>query len=306
MTRRCRLTEKEKQMRRRAILAAGAALPFIRAAVAANGAIGGAVTVFYAGSLVHLMDSGIGPAFDTADRGQFRGYSGGSFRLVHEIKERLRTGDVFISANSRTNEDLMGPVNGDWVNWYVTFAQSPLVIGYNPASRFADDLKAKPWYDVLQEPGIRIGRTDPNLDPKGRMAVDLLDKAERVYKLPDLSYKVLGAPESQEQLFPEEDLVSKLQSGDLDAGFFYSTETIDHNIAAITLPAEISLSAHYTATVLREAPNPAGADRFITFLLGAEGRTIMQRHGLDVVTLSFNGNPKKVPEALRSLVIAAD
>ena len=293
-------------MRRRAILAAGAALPFIRAAEAANTTIGGAVTVFYAGSLVHLMDSGIGPAFDTADRGQFRGYSGGSFQLVYEIRERLRKGDVFISADSRANEDLMGPVNGDLVTWYVTFAQSPLVIGYNPASRFADDLKAKPWYEVLQEPGIRIGRTDPKVDPKGQTAVDVLDKAERVYKLPDLSRKVLGAPENQEQLFPEDDLVSTLQSGELDAGFFYSTETVDHNIAAIKLPPEISLSAHYTATVLREAANPAGADRFIAFLLGAEGRAIMQRHGLDVIPLSFNGNPKKVPDALRSLVIAAD
>jgi molybdate/tungstate transport system substrate-binding protein len=293
-------------MRRRGILLAGAALPFIRSAAAANEAIAGTVTVLYAGSLVDLMDRGIGPAFDTADRGQFRGSSGGSLQLADEIKERLRKGDVFISADSRANEDLMGPLNGDWVSWYVTFAESPLVIGYNTASRFAPDLKGKPWYGVLQEPGIRIGRTDPKLDPKGRMAVDLLNRAERIYKLPNLSHKVLGAPESQEQLFPEEDLVSKLQSGDLDAGFFYSTETVDHNIAAIKLPTEISLSAHYTATVLHEAPNPAGADRFIAFLLGAEGRAIMQRHGLDVMTLAFNGNPQKVPDALRSLVIAAD
>jgi molybdate/tungstate transport system substrate-binding protein len=293
-------------MRRRAILAAAAAVPIIRAAAAAGGAIGGTVTVFYAGSLVHLMDSEIGPAFDTADRSQFRGYSAGSFELAHEIKERLRKGDVFISANARANEDLMGPVNGDWVNWYVTFAQSPLVIGYNPASRFAADLKTKPWYEVLQEPGIRIGRTDPKLDPKGRMAVHLLDRAERFYKLPDLSHKVLGAPESQEQIFPEEDLVSRLQSGDLDAGFFYSTETVDHNIAAIKFAPEIAISAHYTATVLREAANPAGADRFMAFLLGAEARAIMERLGLDVVALSFNGNPQKVPEALRSLVITED
>jgi molybdate/tungstate transport system substrate-binding protein len=293
-------------MHRRAILAAGAALPIMRATAAADGVIGGTVTVLYAGSLVDLMDSGIGPAFDTADRSQFRGYSGGSFQLVHEIKERLSKGDVFVSADRRANEDLIGPTNGDWVSWYVTFARSPLVIGYNPASRFAVDLKNKPWHEVLQEPGIRIGRTDPKLDPKGRMAVDVLDSAERVYKLPDLSHRVLGAPESQDQLFPEEGLVSKVQSGALDAGFFYSTETVAHDITAIKLPPEISLSAHYTATVLREAPNPAGADRFMAFLLGAEGRAILQRHGLDVVTLTFNGKPQKVPDALRSLVIAAD
>ena len=58
-------------MLRRVLLLAGAALPFIRAAAAANEAIGGTVTVLYAGSLVDLMDHGIGPAFDTADRGHF-------------------------------------------------------------------------------------------------------------------------------------------------------------------------------------------------------------------------------------------
>ena len=47
-----------------------------------------------------------------------------------------------------------------------------MVIGYNPTSKFATDLQAasngsKPWYQVLEEPGLRLGRTDPALDPKG-------------------------------------------------------------------------------------------------------------------------------------------
>ena len=131
----------------------------------------------------------------------------------------------------------MGTANGNWVSWYVTFAQSPLVIGYNPSSRFAADLKTQPWYEVLRQPGIRIGRTDPKLDPKGQLTIELLQKAAQIYKLPDLAQQVLGAPENPAQVFPEEILVGQLQSGQLDVGFFYSTETADLGIPPIEAAA---------------------------------------------------------------------
>jgi molybdate/tungstate transport system substrate-binding protein len=296
-------------MRRRTVLLAGAALPFIRGlAFAQSSGVGtagvGTVNVLYAGSLVHLMERGIGPAFNTSTHGWFEGYAGGSNKLANEIKGELRQGDIFISANPHVNDDLMGKAKGNWVSWYVTFAQSPLVIGYNPTSRFAADLKSRPWYEVLRQPGIRIGRTDPKLDPKGQLTIALLQKAEQLYKLPGLAQQVLGAPGNPAQVFPEEILVGRLQSGQLDAGFFYSTETTDLKIPPIALPAETTLSAHYTATILRGAPNPAGGARFIGFLLGTEGQALMRQHGLDVVAPSVSGDAGKVPPELRSVLHA--
>ncbi len=70
---------------------------------------------------------------------------------------------------------------------------------------------------------------------------------------------MLGAPENPAQVLPEETLVGRLQSGQLDAGFFYSTETSDARIPAVTLPADIAPKAVYTVTILHDAPNPAGA-----------------------------------------------
>ena len=35
-----------------------------------------------------------------------------------------------ISASPKVNNSLMGEANGDHVTWYVTFAESPLMIGY--------------------------------------------------------------------------------------------------------------------------------------------------------------------------------
>jgi molybdate/tungstate transport system substrate-binding protein len=260
----------------------------------------GAVKVLYAGSLVNLMEHGVGPAFSQAAGGTLLGFAGGSNGLANQIKGKLRQGDVFISANPKVNDDLMGAASGDWVRWYITFARSPLVIGYSASSRFAAELKLKPWYEVLASPGIKIGRTDPKLDPKGKLTVQLLDHAEQVYKSPGLAQKVLGGADNPEQVRPEEDLVGRLQSGQIDVGFFYSTETSDLHIPSIPLPPEVALSAHYTATVLRDAPNSAGAARFIAFLLGAEGRQVMRAHGLDVLKPTLFGDAGAVPALLKS------
>ncbi len=289
-------------MRRRDVLLVGAAAAMRYGAAEAQTA--GSVAVLYAGSLVNLMERGIGPAFQQAGRGRPQFYAGGSNKLANEIRGRLRRGDVFISANPAVNDSLVGAANGDWVSWYVGFAQSPLVLGTLPQSRFAAALRSRPWFEVLQEPGVRIGRTDPKLDPKGKLTVDLLARAEQLYRLPDLQRRVLGAPDNPAQVLPEESLVGRLQSGQLDVGFFYSTETTDLHLAATPLPAEVALSAHYTATVLHDAVNPAGGGDFIAFLLGPRGRAIMQQHGLDVMAPTLSGDPDMVPAAIRSVIAA--
>jgi molybdate/tungstate transport system substrate-binding protein len=274
------------------ILLAAALLALPAAAPAAE------VNVLYAGSLVNLMEHGIGPAFTKATGDDFRGFAGGSGGLANQIKGKLRHADVFLSASPGVNATLMGPENGDWVSWYINCAQSPVVIGYNPASRFAADLKTKPWYDVLREPGIRIGRTDPKLDPKGALTVQLLAKAEQVYHQPGLAQAVLGAPDNPAQVQPEESLVGRLQSGQIDVGFFYSTETADLKIASIPLPPEVALSAHYTITIVRDASDPVEAAKFIDFLLSPPGLAVLHEHGLDTVKPSVSGDAAKLPGSI--------
>ena len=262
----------------------------------------GTVNVVYAGSLVNLMEHGVGLAFDKATGDQFQGYAGGSVGLANQIKGKLRKGDVFISANPKVNASLMGAANGDWVKWYIAFAQSPLVIGYNASSKYAADFKSKPWYQVLSEPGIRIGRTDAKLDPKGALTVALMKQAETFYKSPGLAEKVLGAPDNPAQVLPEETLVGRLQSGQLDVGFFYSTETSDAKIPALNLPPEIAPKAVYTVTLLRDAPNADGADKFVAFLLGPGGRDLLKEHGLTLQNMVVSGDAGAVPQDIKAIV----
>jgi molybdate/tungstate transport system substrate-binding protein len=262
----------------------------------------GKVNVLYAGSLVNLMEHGIGPAFDKASGNTFQGFAGGSSGLANQIKDKLRRGDVFVSASPKVNDSLIGAANGDWVSWYVAFAQSPLVIGYAASSKFAADLKSKPWYRVLQEPGIKIGRTDPKLDPKGALTVALMKEAETLYKSPGLSEKIIGAPENPAQVLPEEALIGRLQSGQLDAGFFYSTETADAGIPAISLPPDIAPKAVYTVTILHNAPNADGAGKFVAFLLSADGERVMKEHGLGVQKPTLTGDANGVPQDVQALL----
>ncbi|MGH6779497.1 MAG: extracellular solute-binding protein [Bradyrhizobium sp.] len=280
-----------------ALLAAGLSLASAAPALAA-----GKVNVLYAGSLVNLMERGIGPAFDKASGDTFQGYAGGSRGLANRIKGKLRQADVFVSATPKVNDALMGSANGNWVNWYISFAQSPLVIGYNPSSRFAADLKSKPWYRVLQEPGLRIGRTDPRLDPKGRLTVRLMKRAEVFYKSPGLSKRIIGAPENPAQVLPEETLVGRLQSGQLDVGFFYSTEIADAKIPALALPAKMTPKAIYTVTILHGAPNAEGADKFVAFLLGRNGQSLMKEHGLGLQKPTLTGDAARVPNDIQTLL----
>ena len=223
------------------------------------------------------------------------GFSAGSKDLAAEIKGKVHQGDVFISASPKVNATLEGASNGDWVSWYGTFATSALVIGYNANSKFASDLKSKPWYKVITEPGIRIGFTDPATDPKGVLAVQAMTETASKQKLPAL--KALSTNSSD--IFPEETLVGRLQSGQLDAGFFYTAEATAASIPTVPLTGE-DLKASYTVTVLNKAPHEAAAEAFVSYLLGSSGQAVLKQDGFTLVSppkLTGTG----VPSSLQSV-----
>jgi molybdate/tungstate transport system substrate-binding protein len=260
-----------------------------------GGGGGETVNVLYAGSLIAMMENDFGPAFEKATGNSFQGYGGGSTELAQQVKGRVRQGDVFISASAAADEALEGAENGEWVSWYTNFAEAPLVIGYNPHSDFADALKTKPWYEAISEPGIRVGRTDPKLDPKGEKTVAAIEEAATKLGKPELESTLEGFP-----VYPEETLVGRLQAGQLDAGFFYENEAIEAGIPVIPIkPAE--QVADYTVSILKDAPDQGAAEEFVRYLLGP-GTAILKRYGLTVLKPAFSGKAAAVPAGLRSVV----
>jgi molybdate/tungstate transport system substrate-binding protein len=252
--------------------------------------------VLYAGSLVNVMQNQIGPAFQTATGYTVSGISAGSKDLASQIKGKVHVGDVFISASPKVNASLAGSKNGNWVNWYLTFATSQLVLGYNPNSKFANDIKTKPWYEVITEPGIRVGFTDPATDPKGELVKEALANTAKSKNLPALT--TLAANKSD--VFPEETLVGRLQSGQLDAAFFYTIEANAAKIPTVPLTG-VDLKATYTITILNNAPHQSGAEAFVSYLLGADAQAILTKSGFHLVqppTVTGTGVPPTVTSAI--------
>lgn len=257
----------------------------------------GAVNVLYAASLQNVIDARIAPAFKRATGYTLEGFPAGSSELASEIKAGTRRGDVFISAAPSVNATLTGSKNGGWVSWYAPFATTRLVLGYNPHGDFARALRAKPWYEVVDRSGFRLGFTDPMLDPKGVLAVRALRRAARLHHDPALA----KLASDQDDMFPEQSLIGDLQSGQLDAGFFYTVEANAAKIPTVTL-GRIDETATYTITELDRAPHPSAAAAFVTFLLSRRGSRMLASAGLEHAVPNVVGRRAAVPSALRAIL----
>src|SRR5258708_32212803 len=194
----------------------------------------GTVQVLYAGSLGSVLEKSVGPEFEKASGFTYQGEGQGSLGAAKMIFDGLRSPDVFISADAAVNDKVLMTPDKKLTDWYVTFASSAMVLGFNPKSKFNsifEQVQAGkvPWYEALKTPGLKLGRTDPNLDPKGYRARCLFHLAENYYRPNDL-LSLLGAPANPAQIFPDPQLLIRMESGQLDAGFFYRHEVVAHKM----------------------------------------------------------------------------
>ncbi len=270
------------------------------AAAPARPAASGTVSTLFAGSLLNYMEHNFGPSFAKATGYDYRGFGGGSTEVAAQIKGDVRQGDVFISASSAADNLLEGSANGDWVSWYTTFASSPLMLAYDPDSSFGKQLaQGKPWYQVITEPGILVGRTDPKLDPKGILTVGAVEGAASKLRQPALTQALGSFP-----VYPETALVGRLQAGQLDAGFFYAVEASSAHLVTVPL-TPVYKYANYTVTILNRAANPTGATALVRYLLGAQRKLTLKKNGLVTLKPQFAGRKSAVPKSLRKLVGAS-
>lgn len=286
------------------------------------------VSVLYAGSLATVMENGIGPAFVKAAGYGYEGEAQGSLGAAQMIRDHLRLPDVFISADPLVNLNLLMGQDGGIAPWFIVVASSQLVVAYNPRSRFAakfQDAAAHrvPWYEVLETPGVRFGRGDPNIDPKGYRTLFMFSLAGKYYHRDDIP-RLLGDPENPVQVFPEVVLLARVESGQLDAGIFYKHEILAHNLPYLELPPEINLGdprfkdryaqesyttgtgqrVHgapilFTVTIPNSARHRGSALAFVKFLLTSG--ELLQKFGFGNVEHQIGGDSTKLPPVLRDL-----
>jgi molybdate/tungstate transport system substrate-binding protein len=270
-----------------------------------------AFRVAYAGSMGVVMDRFIGPAFAKANGVEFQGIGQGSYGLARQLEGRLLQADVFVAITPGPIEivkkaGLAGPA--------VPVASTQMVIAYSTRSRFVRELDAaaqgrKPWYEVMQTPGLRFGRTDPATDPQGQNIIFTMLIAQNFYKQPGMADRILGGYQNPQQIFTEPSLLSRLEAGQIDASSGYLSAVKSHRLPYIGLPDEINLSNPemdsswyktvqfsirlasgkeatlntqplvFYATVLKDSRQPALAGKFVQFLQGPEGQKMLSDNG---------------------------
>ncbi len=221
-----------------------------------------AVSVAYAGSLAYMNDQVLGPAFTKATGIVYQGRGSGSWALAHELQSGIVQADVFESLG-------FGPiaaVGKEKATWAISFATSPLVVAYNPNSRYATKFEAiakglepmRDLFTLLATPGLRLGRTNPATDPQGQTFYLMVKLAQRVYHLPpDTAQRILGAWNNPSEVFSEEGLPTQLEAGGLDAASAFLPQAKQHGLSYIVLPsaldfanpAELPLYASATMTI---------------------------------------------------------
>jgi len=295
-------------MRRREFLIGGAAacaaaLGSTRFGAAENGIL----NVTYAGSMSSMMEGPIKSAVSSALHLDMRGQAQGSSALAQLIVAGNIHPDVFLPV---TPGPMQAVLKAGKAHSALPVAHTEMVIAYSSKSLFAPrfDAAAKgkdQWWRILQDPGLRFGRTDPITDPQGRNIVFTMMLAAKIYKTPDLVEKTLGPIINEKQIFTEPSVQARLQSGELDAASAYKIQPGPFNIPYLSLPAEINLSSQdvqakhpelsltvggktyfpepliYYAAALTDAPNPSAATAFVEWLRSAESQSIFQRYNYD-------------------------
>jgi molybdate/tungstate transport system substrate-binding protein len=237
----------------------------------------GVVSVLYAGSLVTPMEGPVKSALRDAGI-DFQGEPGGSKALANLIAAGIRSPDAFIYVDPHLIETLPNRAAST-----TAFATTRLGVAWSPHSRYAalfdrvthGDLSLE---QALETPDLHIGRTDPQLDPKGHytltaMVAWLGQARER---------QLLGEDGNPAQIFPEQDLLARVDTGQVDVGFFYRTEAIARGYPFVPLPQSTPGSGIvYTLAIMKDAKHPREARAFADFILTGPGRTILEHAGLD-------------------------
>jgi molybdate/tungstate transport system substrate-binding protein len=243
---------------------------------------GGDVNVLYAGSLISVMETKLGPNFSHLGYG-YKGEGHGSIQDANMIIDGQRFPDVFISVGEQPITKLIDN-NPSLAKWYLGFASDELVIAYNLA-------------------GI-------------------------LYHNSSLSSSILKGERNQDQVRPEELLLTLLETGEADAIPAYKHEAIERGFPFISLPPQINLGDPAFAGYYKQASctqldgslnfgkpivfditipntvrNTEGAIQFVKFLFSDQGKKIFENDGFRLLPLAAGGNKTAIPQEISVLTI---
>ncbi|BEP29085.1 tungstate ABC transporter substrate-binding protein WtpA [Helicovermis profundi] len=259
---------------------------------------------------------------------------GGSRTVARKITELGDSVDILFSADYNVINSLVIP---EFADFNLLFAKNSMVIMYSTSSKYADEITKDNWYDILTKNDVDFGYSDPFADPCGYRSLLLWQLAENYYKIDGLNDKIKNASKEKNIRPKAVELLSMLETGELDYAFEYESvakqhQKINPDFKYISLPEEINLSSLkfkekynkavielngtepgtvierkaepiiYSLTIPKSTTNKDGAIKFITFLLSEEGQSILIDSGQPVLDKPKVINYKLMPNRLKNII----
>jgi molybdate/tungstate transport system substrate-binding protein len=273
----------------------------------------GTVVMFHAGSLsmpFETMEKEFEAMYPGVD---LQREASGSQAAARKVTDLHKPCDIMASADFKVIDKLLIP---QFADLNIRFATNQLVLCYTDQSRMADKVNADNWYEILSTEGVVWGHSDPNLDPCGYRALMVLQLAEKYYGKPGLYDKMIANRPQENVRSKSVELVSLLQTGNMDYAWEYLSVAVQHGLKYVVLPDEINLgnyehdafysqavvkvtgkqpgefmdmkggSVTYGVTLIKDAPNKEAATAFLKYMLNPNG-------GLKV--LQEQGQPPFIP-----------
>ena len=204
----------------------------------------------------------------------------GSIQVIRQVTELGQDVDVVAVADYSLIPMLMYqtsmPSGKPYGDWYIKPATNTLVLAYSAKSKYASEVTASNWYDIVTRPDVRFGLADPRMDAVGYRTLMLGVLAGSYYGDDTLMGRMVGncfttrISESEaggittisvpEVLEPSTErlclrganmqLLALLESGDVDYTFDYKSVVLQHKLNYVELPSQInmgdpSLAAEY-------------------------------------------------------------
>ena len=220
----------------------------------------GAVNVFAAASLTDAFTE-IGDAFMTANPDAEVTFNfAASSELVTQITEGGAPADVFASADQNNMTKLTDAGNNG--SDPVVFATNVLEIIVEPGNpqgiTGVADLANDDLITVVCAPEVPCG-----------------DYAQQIFDAAGVTVN----PDSLEENVRA--VVTKVTAGEADTGIVYQTDVTAAGDQAdgVEIPADINVIAEYPIAVTEAASDPEAAQAFIDFVLGEQGRQVLDSYG---------------------------
>ncbi len=220
---------------------------------------GGELVVCNAGSLTLPLQK-VAEGFEEETGVTVHLIPSGSVVAVRKVTDLHMDCDVVAVADYRLIPMFMVP---NYTDWYVAFATNSLVIVKAPGSSAPSDLQGA--LNAMLSGRARYGFSDPNRDPCGYRAVGVAGllslylnnlsvlKGLIIDRVPGARYGFNGTsleiyvPASTSSkgalvIRPKSvDLISLLESGELDYAFEYRSVAVQHGLQYIELPPQVNL-----------------------------------------------------------------